>query len=257
MQINDPRDVRWHELTDAHLNNLLSVPIVARGTLIGVVGVSRSIGAALTDDDLEVGRSLAALAAIAIENYHLLESNQRTLRELDEVNRQLTGAGWEKYARRRGQRDVIWVSRSDQLQPQPLSEVTEALTLGHVATRLLDDGEQLGVAVPIKLRDVPIGTLRLIVPLRSWTSELSASLESIASHVAQAAENARLIAASEERLARERALTDATEKVRERHEVDAILETAATELARYLNANRIAVRLTPQAEQSGGNGQTE
>ena len=113
------------------------------------------------------------------------------------------------------------------------------------------------MAVPIKLRDVPIGTLRLIVPLSSWTSELSASLESIASHVAQAAENARLIAASEERLARERALTDATEKVRERHEVDAILETAATELARYLNANRIAVRLTPQAEQFSGNGQTE
>ena len=76
-------------------------------------------------------------------------------------------------------------------------------------------------------------------------------------HVAQAAENARLIAESEERLARERALTEATEKVRQRNDIDTILETAATELARYLNANRIAVRLTPQAEQSDGNGQTE
>ena len=96
VQINDPQDARWHELAAAHLRNLLSVPIVARGTLIGVVGVSRSIGAALTDGDLEVGRSLATLAAIAIENYHLLESSQRTLRELDEANRQLTGAGLGK-----------------------------------------------------------------------------------------------------------------------------------------------------------------
>jgi GAF domain-containing protein/HAMP domain-containing protein len=254
LQINDPLDVRWHELAAAHLSNLLSVPIMARGVLIGVVGVSRSIGAALTNGDLEVGQSLVTLAAIAIENYHLLDSSQRTLRELDEANRQLTGAGWEKLSRRRGQRDLIWISRSDQLQPQPVPEVTEALALGHVATRLLDDGEQLGVAVPIKLRNVPIGTLRMIVPLRAWTTELSTSLESIAGHVAQAAENARLIAESEERLARERTLTEATEKVRQRTEIDSILETAAAELARYLNATHIAVRLTPQADQADGNG---
>jgi GAF domain-containing protein len=256
VQIGDPVDVRWHALASARLRNLLSVPIAARGSLIGTVAISRSNGAALTDGDLEVGRSLATLAAIAIENYALLQSSQRTLRELDEANRQLTGVGWEKFARQRGQRDIIWVSRSDQLQPQPLLEVAEALARGHVATRLLDDGEQLGVAVPIKLRDVPIGTLRLIVPLHSWTTELSTSLESIAGHVAQAAENARLIAASEERLARERALTEATEKVRQRNEIDSILETAAGELARYLNVNRIAVRLSPTVSPSSENGPT-
>jgi GAF domain-containing protein/HAMP domain-containing protein len=269
LQISDPQDVRWHELAADHLNNLLSIPIMARGTLIGVVGVSRSIGAALDNGDVEVGQSLATLAAIAIENYYLQENSQRTLRELDEVNRQLTGTGWETYARRRGQRDLIWVSRSDQLQPQQLLEVTEALTLGHVATRLLDDGRddqssrrsadtgaQLGVAVPIKLRDVPIGALRLIVPLRAWTTEMANSLESIAGHVAQAAENARLIAESEERLARERVLTEATEKVRQRNDIDSILETAATELARYLNANRVAVRLTAAADHDDENGHT-
>ncbi len=267
LQINDPRDARWQELAAAHLRNLLSVPIMARGTLIGVVGVSRSSGAALTDDDLEVGRSLATLAAIAIENYHLLESSQRTLRELDEVNRQLTGEGWEKFVRRRGPRDFIWVSRSDQLQPQQLLEVTEALTLGHVATRLLDDGRddqssrrsadtgaQLGVAVPIKLRDVPIGALRMIVPLRAWTAEMAASLESIAGHVAQAAENARLIAESEERLTRERALTEATEKVRQRNEIDSILETAAQELAHYLQASAVKVRLGTDSAAPNGHG---
>jgi GAF domain-containing protein/HAMP domain-containing protein len=256
LRINDPKDGRWHELASAHLSNLLSVPVVAHDTLIGVAGVSRSIGAALTDGDLEVGRSLATLAAVAIENYKLLESNQRTLRELNEANRQLTGVGWEKFTHRRAQRDSIWVSRSDQLQPQTLPEVTEALALGHIATRLLDDGEQLGVAVPIKLRDIPIGTLRMIVPLRAWTTEMAASLESIAGHVAQASENARLIAEAEERLARERALTEATEKVRQHNEIDSILETAATELARYLNANHIAIRLTTPTDQTDGNGQT-
>jgi GAF domain-containing protein len=239
---------------------LIVAPLVAQGQVIGTVTASNLVGQRLfTRQDVDLFMTLAAQSVSVIERLHLFEQAQRALSDLDTINRQLTGAGWEKFARRRSQSNYIWVTRSDQLQPsgvvgpsgavgpQPLSEVTEALALGHIATRLLDDGEQLGVAVPIKLRDVPIGTLRLIVPLQSWTAELSASLESIAGHVAQAAENARLIAASEERLARERALTEATEKVRQRNEIDSILETAAGELARYLNVNRIAVRLSPAA----------
>jgi GAF domain-containing protein/HAMP domain-containing protein len=258
--IDEPLDPRLRRLKMPDLRGLISVPIKTRDTDVGVLAFTRTIGSVLTEGDLEVGRSLANLVAVASENYNLLESGQRTLRKLDEVNRQLTGESWEKFTRRRSQRDFIWVSRSDQLQPQALLEVTEALALGHIATRLLDDGEQLGVAVPIKLRDMPIGTLRMIIPLRAWTTELAASLDSIAGHVAQAAENARLIAESEERLARERALTEATEKIRQHNEIDSILETAATELARYLNANRIAVRMATPGEQAavddraGGNG---
>jgi hypothetical protein len=39
--------------------------------------------------------------------------------------------------------------------------------------------QQLGVAVPIKLRDVPVGALRLIVPRRTWNLEMAAALDSI------------------------------------------------------------------------------
>ncbi len=254
---------------------LIVAPLVAQGRVIGTVTASNLISQRLfTHQDVDLFMTLAAQSVSVIERLRLFEQAQRALSDLDTINRQLTGAGWEKFARRRSQSNYIWVTRSDQLQPsgevgpsggekaalevgpsgavgpQPLSEVTEALALGHIATRLLDDGEQLGVAVPIKLRDVPIGTLRMIVPLHSWTSELSTSLESIAGHVAQAAENARLITESEERLARERALTEATEKVRQRNDIDSILETAAAELARYLNANRIAVRLTAPGEKA-------
>jgi GAF domain-containing protein len=138
-----------------------------------------------------------------------------------------------------------------------LPEVSEALVHGHIATRTMEDTQQLGVAVPIKLRDVPVGALRLILPQRAWNLEMAAALDSIAGHVAQAAENARLIAETEDRLMRERALADATEKVRQRNEVEAVLQTAATELARYLNAAHISVQLTPDTQPLPGNGQVD
>ena len=253
--ITDANDVRLRELRIDGLRGLIGVPIKTRDTIVGVLAFSRTHGRELVEGDLEVGRSLANLIAVAIENHNLVETSQRTLRELDEINRSLTGQSWERFVRRQDKREIIWVSHSDQLQPQQLPEVSEALTQGRIATRTLDDAQQLGVAVPIKLRDVPVGALRLIIPRRTWNPEMAAALDSIAGHVAQAAENARLITETEQRLTRERALADATEKVRQRNEVETILQTAATELARYLNASHIAVRLSPEHSPPDGNGQ--
>ncbi len=137
-----------------------------RDTIVGVLAFSRTQDPELGEGDPEVGCSLANLMTVAIENYNLVETSQRTLRELDEINRNLTGRSWEMLVHRQGQQDVIWYTRSDQLQPQALPEVSEALSQGHIATRMLEDRQQLGVAVPIKLRDVPVGALRLIVPQR-------------------------------------------------------------------------------------------
>jgi transcriptional regulator with GAF, ATPase, and Fis domain len=250
--ITEAHDVRLRELHIDDLPGLICVPIRSRDMIVGVLAFSRACGSELTEGDLEVGRSLANLVAVAIENHNLVETSQRTLHELDEINRNLTGQSWEKFVSRHDKHEIIWVSHSDQMQPQQLPEVSEALTQGRIATRTLEDAQQLGVAVPIKLRDMPVGALRLIVPRRTWNLEMAAALDSIAGHVAQAAENARLIAETEDRLTRERALADATEKVRQRNEVETILQTAATELARYLNASHIVVRLSPDAQMVDG-----
>ncbi|CAG0926670.1 Methyl-accepting chemotaxis protein McpC [Thermoflexales bacterium] len=256
---NNPADELYaQEMQSGHrfLLKSINMPITVRGAPIGAFVFGRPLDQPdLVEADLEVAQSLASLIAIAVENSRLLAQTQRVLSELDEVNRRLTGQSWEKVVRRQGQHDLIWFSRSDQLQPQALPEVSEALSQGHIATRVLEDRYQLGVAVPIKLRNVPVGALRLIVPQHAWTPDLAAALDSIAGHIALAAENSRLIAATEERLMRERALAGATEKVRQRSEIEAILQTAATELAQYLNATHIAVRIAPERAASDSDGQ--
>ena len=45
------------------------------------------------------------------------------------------------------------------------------------------------------------------------------------------------------------------DKVRRRSEIEAILQTAAAELARYLNTSHIAVHLSPEVQSGDGDSQ--
>jgi GAF domain-containing protein len=241
--IADGSDPRLSSLNMSGLRGLICAPIKVRDIVVGVLAFSRTSDAELTDDDLEVGRSLASLVAVAIENYNLVETSQRTLRELDEINRSLTGQAWEKFVRRQGEQNLIWISRSELLQPQLLPEVNEALTEGRIATRALPEDGQLGVAVPIKLRDVPVGTLRLIIPRHAWNLEMATALDSLAGHVAQAAENARLLNETERVAQREKAVASAADKIHRSMDIETVLQSAVTELQRITGRRGISVQL--------------
>ncbi len=56
----------------------------------------------------------------------------------------------------------------------------------------------------------------------------------------------RLLQVTEERCARERVLSESTDKIRRQSDVDRILQAAAEELARHLHATRVAVHISPQ-----------
>ena len=256
--VNDPvTDMRLQYLPQnqrAELGKLIVIPLMTHEAAIGALAYGRSRdGADLTEVDLEAANALASLLAVALENQRLYQTVQQTQAELDNLNRRITGESWEAYARRRNRSGVVWFSTGQDYVALP--EVNEALNQGHIATQPLGNYDQLGVAVPIVLRGAPLGAFRIVVPQQRWNEEMITTLESIASHVAQAAENVRLLAVTEERFARERALGEATDRVRRRNEIEEILEAAATELARYLNASHIAVQLNPEAELTGGNGQ--
>jgi GAF domain-containing protein len=68
-------------------------------------------------------------------------------------------------------------------------------------------------------------------------------LTTLAGHIAQAVENTRLLEESEVRFARERALGEATDRVRRSGDVERILETAAAELAQYLQTHTVSVHV--------------
>jgi GAF domain-containing protein len=253
--VNDPRMSAIPQDRRAGIGKYLSLPIISRGVPIGAVSFGRSVDAPdLTERDLDVGRSLAGLTAIAIENRDLLAQTQRALDEVDAVNRRLTGEAWTSFSRRLNRGGLTWVGSGSPDDRSQLPEIAEALSIGRIAVRPATQAGQLGVAVPILLRGAPIGALRLAVPEYAWSSEMAATLESIAGHLAQAAENARLVEMAEDRARRERALAEATDRIRRKADMERVLQTAAEELAHHLKAARVTVRVGADAGEVSGNG---
>jgi GAF domain-containing protein len=257
--INDP-------VNDLYLKNAppeqriplktICAPIVIRGESVGTIVFGRALDAPdMAQGDLEVAQSLASLTAIAIENSRLLSQTQRALSELDEINRRLTGETWATFTRRRSSDGVVWISNSDRRQRETHPEVEEAFTTGQVATRPIDGNGTLGVAIPINLRDATVGALQLVVPQMLWDNETVATLESIAGHIAQAAENARLIEQTQRSAQREKAIAGAADKIHRSTDLDTVLRAAVAEINRVTGLGGVSIQLGfGQSEPTDGNG---
>jgi GAF domain-containing protein len=242
--VNDPDTARAAEEWLQGFGKYVAVPIVSRGQNLGVlVSGYPGDGPDLAENEVEVANSLASLAAIAIENNRLYEQSQQALHQLDAVNRRLTGEGWDVISQRRRAGDVLWIGANDEAGRASLPEVVEAMRHGQVITRPIEDTEQLGVAVPIRLRGMAIGALRLAVPRSRWGNEMSTTLESIADHCAQAAENARLLDQTQRAAQREKAIAGAADKIHRSTELEVVLHTAIDEINRITGLSGISVQL--------------
>jgi len=86
---NDPR---WHrgvdESTDFETQSILGVPLRVRNQVIGVLEVvNKKNEEGFTQDDIQIAETLAAHAAIAIENTRLLDELQQAYHDLSEIDR--------------------------------------------------------------------------------------------------------------------------------------------------------------------------
>ncbi|MGH2593349.1 MAG: GAF domain-containing protein, partial [Anaerolineae bacterium] len=240
-------------LQDWNILAMAVLPLWAGAHRVGVLLLQADNPHHFRESEIRPYVSLAQQMGVAIENLRLSEQTRRALDELDAINRRLTGEAWAEFSHRAARRGVMWVSSDSTAEQKDFLEVAESLSSGRIVVRPGVSPNTLGVAVPILLRGTAIGALRLSVSEGIWTDELASVLEALTGHVAQAAENARLLETAKERAWREHALSESTEKVRRGTDVERILQTAAEELARHLKATRVAVRLGSSGEaRSGG-----
>ncbi len=235
----------------------LALPLASRGQVIGAVTIQSDQPAAFTPDDITGLQTMVDQIGNAIENARLYEQSSAALSEIDALNRRLTGEGWETYLRRGSSQQVLWASDDETIAPAALQAADEQLSNGQIVVEpAKGDEQQATLSVPVMLRGQTIGALRVAVSEADYTDELRVTLESLAGHVAQAAENARLLDESQARFARERALGEATDKIRRSSEVEDILQAAAEELAHYLQVPTIGVRLGSRGRAAGTSGQS-
>jgi len=173
--------------------------------------------------------------AVVLENSALAERQQRTLDELNMVNRRLIGQAWNKYLQASEQisaewREGAWIKNADEKRETAISIAP------HQAANL---------QLPIKVRGQTVGEFDVTTSRAShvWAEEDIAFAQALIDQVGQTIENARLLEETERLAGRERTINTINTRVRQNINRDAILKTAVEELGRSLGAARVFVQI--------------
>ncbi|MFN8453496.1 MAG: GAF domain-containing protein [Anaerolineae bacterium] len=246
----------------------MAVPITLEGQVVGVLDVQQDKIAGLDENDAYLLRTLANQMAIAIRNARQFTEVQAALTDAREAQQQYIAQGWDKsrvtkknVGRVRyslgefGSLEENLIAAARQQALKQSGPTTVALNSNQPDADSSDETRAL--VAPITLRNVPIGNLQLHAdPVREWSEADLALINAIVDQVAQAAENLRLVSETQERAGREQLLNQVSEKLRRAPDMETLLQTGVSELARILGPARTFAHLNMNVGQplQKGNG---
>lgn len=230
----------------------LALPLLAGEKAIGALDLQSTRLAAVSTQDLGILQTLANQIAIAIENAQLFNENQRALESLQRAYRSLSQEGWQRMLR--AQPDLGYRAGNSG-GPAPVAgdwpdEMRQALDTGQV---ILDSGLNSGgatageaVIVPIKIREQVMGVIRLRKPPEAgvWSRDEINLVQILSDRLSTALESARLYEETRRRAERERLTGEITARMRASNDPQAILQIAARELRKALQADKAQLIVT-------------
>jgi len=196
-------------------------------------------------------QALAGQLAASLEHLRLLSETRSSLRELEARYRHYAGEAWqatgglagEQQPARSWQAPGTAAGQQGSVDWEPI--FAEARATGEPVVHV--DGEQGAylVAVPVKLRDVPIGAIGFHrgAAAGPWLPEQVASVQAVAERVALAAENLRLLDATQRRAAYDRMLAEVTARMRQSLDIDTLLQSGVREMRQALGIPEVELWL--------------
>ncbi len=228
---------------DAPFYAALGVPLVWQSRSIGVLVATHSQhGKLFSPEDENVAQLLAAQAAAALENIRLRDEQQRTLDELNSLNRRLIGEAW--------QTTTLGEAITYEYRPHSHGPTVQPPSSGGIGPA------GLSLHIPIELRGQPIGVVALEDDRRH---ELDAGelalIQSVVQQMSLALENQRLTDIAQRTAQREKAIAGAADKIHRSTDLDAVLRTAVAEINRITGLGGVSIQLGfGQSEPTDGNG---
>lgn len=209
---------------------LIALALNAGQNPLGILIVGYRQARTFSADYLQTLVTLSNQAAIVIQNQRSLAETQAALKQLDLVNRRLTGEAWQAYT-------------------APLGG---ALTIRDVAPGAQGESTPAALNAPIVVRGEPIGALKLqdVNPDRTWSASDRTLLEAVANEIAVAIDNARLLEQTERRAQREQLISEISRKMLAASNMQSIIQIAGDELSRALQVSRAAVKIGVEAEEA-------
>jgi GAF domain-containing protein len=242
----------------SNTRSVLVLPLIAGEDVVGALDVQSTRPNAFNEDTIEAMTIMAHQVSQAIRNARLFESQQRNLlknrrlflesetnlREIERLNRQLTGESWQEYISERGQEQFGVQIAGDRIERGPI-EWTPAMQQASDRRRaiLQEDGNAQIVALPITIRGEPVGAVEVRLSETHNPAEVRTLLQAIADRMAFSLENARLFEQAQLSAERELQINRITARLQGLTTIEDVLTTAVDALGDVLDASQGSIRL--------------
>lgn len=213
--------VRFENPLLPYTRSEIALPLIIGDRVLGALDVQSTKAGAFGPQEIDTLQSMASHVAIALENARLFENAQKSVEELETIERQYVLDAWQPIA-------------SSEALEYRLGDPDPFVT-----------GSQL--EVPLALREQVIGQINLAGDTE-WTPEQRNLIETVATQAALALENARLVEESQAAARREHQLAEITGKIWTATNIEGILETALRELGAALDLNEATIQLKMDAD---------
>lgn len=224
----------------------LALPLKMGRQVIAVLDVQSTQMASFSNEQISTLQVMADQLAVALENARLYAEAQASLQELDALYHHYSVEAWHDFVRARPDR-VHTRMGAQEVQDETWQTVFEqARVTGTAATAIGEKNGRHLLAVPVKLRDLPIGILGFhrSAAAGAWQSSEITAIEAVAERMAFAADNLRLLEVTQRRAARDRLVDRIASQVQGSLDPDSILKTTVRELGRMLGAKLAMVEIT-------------
>jgi GAF domain-containing protein/HAMP domain-containing protein len=228
----------------------MALPLIVSGKTLGALDVQSQEEAAFTQEDITTIRLLADQIAIAIDNARLFEESQNAIETARRAYGEISRLGWSKVLRDK-EAELAYLSYSeDQVVNSPGAvdnDGKQAFRTGEAV--FSKDGKNLHI--PIKIRDIPIGVLRLEKAGGSpvWTEEDIAMSGNLVEQLAVALESARLYNDISQRAERETLIADILARMNASIHLETILQTTVEELGRAIQDSEVTLQIGAPGDQ--------
>lgn len=233
----------------------MALPLVVRGTVIGVIDMQSKQSGAFTQEDIDILSILADQVAIAIENARLFQQTQAALQESQTIVQSFLRQEWSALANKQTTVGYLHTGIGGKPLSAPVqaAEIEQVIRRGAVVKKESKTNEEANptLAIPIALGEQVIGAIRVQSPdrNRTWSTEEINLLRSISERVGLALDNARLVASSQKRAAKERTIGEISTKISAANDMDTILKTAVQEIGIALSSADVVIQLKASEEE--------
>ena len=224
----------------------IALPLHVGDDIIGALDVQSRDPNAFLEEDINILSTLADQVSIAIQNARQFEETRKVLNESEVLSRQFIQMGWQQFTKSKNILGIRHTGARASLIHRQNGKEHEHLFAMH-QTRPNARGAVL--SLPIKLHGEVIGSVDVRTPdNRPWDQDELDIVTAIIERAAIAMENARLLAESQKRAAKERIIGEISAKISMQSEIDELLKTAAQELGHNLPGAEIAIQFSKDAE---------